>query len=79
MNTTARANNAADTTDEDAFADVNTQKNAVSSSESSLSSSLRESLAKELSVLLSKCIWGLFLSLLRKSFEARKNRLQKHS
>ena len=34
MNTTARANNAADTTDEDAFADVNTQKNAASSSES---------------------------------------------
>ena len=57
MNTTARANNAADTTDEDAFADVNTQKNAVSS-ESSLSSSLRESLAKELSVLLSKVHLG---------------------
>lgn len=77
MNTTARANNAADTTDEDAFADVNTQKNAVSSSESSLSSSLRESLAKELSVLLSKVHLGAAPLTAQESFEARKNRLQK--
>ena len=76
MNTTARANNAADTTDEDAFADVNTQKNAVSS-ESSLSSSLRESLAKELSVLLSKVHLGAAPLTAQESFEARKNRLQK--
>ncbi|CAL6442095.1 unnamed protein product [Bathycoccus prasinos] len=77
MNTTARANNAADTTDEDAFADVNTQKNAVSSSESSLSSSLGESLAKELSVLLSKVHLGAAPLTAQESFEARKNRLEK--
>ena len=77
MNTTARANNAADTTDEDAFADVNTQKNAASSSESSLSSSLRESLAKELSVLLSKVHLGAAPLTAQESFETRKNRLQK--
>ena len=77
MNTTARANNAADTTDEDAFADVNTQKNAVSSFESSLSSSLRESLAKELSVLLSKVHLGAPPLTAQESFEARKNRLEK--
>ena len=77
MNTTARANNAADTTDEDAFADVDTQKNAASSSESSLSSSLRESLAKELSVLLSKVHLGAPPLTAQESFEARKNRLEK--
>ena len=77
MNTTVRANNAAaDTTDEDAFADVNTQKNALISSES-LSSSLRESLAKELSVLLSKVHLGAAPLTTQESFEARKNRLQK--
>ena len=79
MNTTARANNAADTTDEDAFADVNTQKNAVSSSESSLSSSLRESLAKELSVLLSKVHLGLLLSLRRRVSKRAKTGWKKHS
>ncbi|CAL6428559.1 unnamed protein product [Bathycoccus prasinos] len=76
MNNVARANAAADTTDEDAFADVNNHQNAASS-ESSLSSSLRESLAKELPVLLSKVHLGAAPLTTQESFEARKNRLQK--